>query len=51
MLFFQKDFLVPTLPTRDGEDSSDDGDEADRPHVADTITTEPLQVVPDVVPE
>lgn len=47
--------MAPTTLTTQGiEDSSDDGDEVEMPHAADTLTTlvtEPLQVVPDIVPE
>ncbi|VVC40180.1 Hypothetical protein CINCED_3A020619 [Cinara cedri] len=49
-----EDFLVPTLTTQEAEDSSDEGDEVEMPHASDTLTTlvtEPLQVVPDIVPE
>lgn len=49
-----KDFSIPTLTTQDIEDSSDEGDEVGIQHATDTMTTlvnEPLQVVPDIVPE
>lgn len=45
--------MVPTLTTQELEDSSDEGDEVDMTHSTDTMTTlvtEPLQVVPDIVP-
>lgn len=49
-----KDFSIQTLTTQDIEDSSDEGDEVGIQHATDTMTTlvnEPLQVVPDIVPE
>jgi len=42
------------LTTQEIEDSSDDGDEVGMPNATDAMTTlvnEPLQVVPDIVPE
>lgn len=44
--------MVPTLRTQDLEDSSDEGDEVEMSHTTDPTTsvTEPLQVVPDIVP-
>jgi len=41
------------LTTQNIEDSSDEGDEVEMSHTTDTMTTsvtEPLQVVPDIVP-
>lgn len=46
--------MVPTLTTQEVEDSSDEGEEVEIPLAADTMATlvaEPLQVVPDLVPE
>lgn len=52
---FTKDFLGTSLTTQEIEDSSDEGDEVDMSHATDdtmtTLVTEPLQVVPDIVPE
>lgn len=46
--------MVPTLTTQEIEDSSDEGEEVEMPLATDsmaTLVTEPLQVVPDLVPE
>lgn len=47
--------MVPTLTTQEIDDSSDEGDEVEMPHANSdpltTLVTEPLQVVPDIVPE
>lgn len=47
--------MVPTLTTQEIEDSSDEGDEVEMPHATDNmitaLVTEPLQIVPDIVPE
>ncbi|XP_022160014.1 probable ubiquitin carboxyl-terminal hydrolase FAF-X [Myzus persicae] len=49
-----EDFSIQTLTTQDIEDSSDEGEEVGIQHATDTMTNlvnEPLQVVPDIVPE
>jgi len=53
-MLYLKDFSIQTLTTQDIEDSSDEGDEVGIQLSSNAMTTlgnEPLQVVPDIVPE
>lgn len=54
LMLYLKDFSIQTLTTQDIEDSSDEGDEVGIQLSSNAMTTlgnEPLQVVPDIVPE
>ncbi|XP_050542237.1 probable ubiquitin carboxyl-terminal hydrolase FAF-X isoform X2 [Daktulosphaira vitifoliae] len=49
------DYIPPTMTTHEIEDSSDEGDEIEMPNVMEdalaNLVTEPMQVVPDLVPQ